>query len=52
MAYEAFYKKDLDKALKYFKEGEALALKYPVKGEAEMELMLMNWIKNSIIERT
>lgn len=52
MAYEAFYEKDLDKALKYFKEGEALALKYPVKGEAEMELMLMNWIKNSIIERT
>lgn len=52
MAYKAFYEKDLDKALKYFKEGEALALKYPVKGEAEMELMLMNWIKNSIIERT
>jgi len=52
MAYEAFYEKDLDKALEYFKEGEVLALKYPVKGEAEMELMLTNWIKNSIIERT
>ncbi|MEG0306391.1 MAG: hypothetical protein RR636_00525 [Clostridium sp.] len=45
MAYEAFYTKDRTKALKCYKEGEELAKKYPVKGEADMELMIMNWIK-------
>ncbi|MEG0132569.1 MAG: hypothetical protein RR891_05650 [Clostridium sp.] len=45
MAYEAFYTKDMTKALKCYKEGEELAKKYPVKGEADMELMIMNWIK-------
>ena len=45
MAYEAFYNKDKEKALKYYQELKSLAQKYPVKGEADMELMLGEYIK-------
>ncbi|NLJ97781.1 MAG: hypothetical protein GX320_00705 [Tissierellia bacterium] len=44
MAYEGFYNKRKDKASKYYKELKGLAKKYPIKGEAEMELMLGDWI--------
>ncbi len=44
MAYEAFYNNN-EKALGYYEEAIKLSEKYPVKGDAEMELMLVNWIK-------
>lgn len=44
MAYEAFYNNNKEKALEYYEELKASAREYPVKGEAEMELMLANWI--------
>jgi len=45
MAYEAFYNNNNEKALGYYEEAIKLSEKYPVKGDAEMELMLVNWIK-------
>ena len=45
MAYEGFYNEDNNKALKYYDDGKQLAEIYPVKGEADMELMIMEWIK-------
>jgi hypothetical protein len=48
MAYEGFYNEDKVKALKYYEETKKLANKYPSKGEAEMELMLVEWIKMKI----
>ena len=48
MAYEAFYNKDKIKALKYYEEAKQLAKSYPVKGEADMELMLVDWIKSNL----
>ncbi len=48
MAYEAFYNKDEKAALKYYEQIKQLAPKYAVKGEAEMELMIANWIKDQI----
>ncbi|MBU3111914.1 site-2 protease family protein [Clostridium lacusfryxellense] len=48
MAYEGFYNKDKIKALKYYEETKQLAKSYPVKGEADMELMLVDWIKENL----
>ncbi len=48
MAYEAFYNEDKAKALEYYKELKKLYESYPVKGEADMELMLADWIKDKI----
>lgn len=45
MAYETFYNNNNEKALGYYEEAIKLSEKYPVKGDAEMELMLVNWIK-------
>lgn len=45
MAYEAFYNQDKEKALDRYKELRYLYDNYPVKGEADMELMLADWIK-------
>ncbi|WP_346930774.1 hypothetical protein, partial [Clostridium sp.] len=45
MAYEIFYNNNKQKALSYYEEAIKLSRKYPVKGDADMELMLVNWIK-------
>lgn len=45
MAYEGLYKKDKEKSLKYLNELKDLAENYPLKGEAEMELMLGDFLK-------
>jgi hypothetical protein len=45
MAYEGFYNEDKEKALKYYEETKKLAKNCPSKGEADMELMLTEWIK-------
>lgn len=46
MAYEAFYNEDKDKALKRYEEGKKMVRKYPIKGETDMELMLLQWLKD------
>lgn len=46
MAYEVFYNKDKEKALKRHEEAKKLAEKYPIKGDADSELMIMEWIKD------
>ena len=48
MAYETFYNDDKHKAMEYYKKIYKLADKYPIKGEADMELMLADWIKEKI----
>lgn len=48
MAYEGFYNEDKDKVLKYYEDTKQLAKEYPVKGEADMELMLVEWIKERL----
>lgn len=48
MAYEAFYNEDKEKALEYYKEIVDLYNDYPIKGEADMELMLGDWIKDRV----
>lgn len=50
MAYEAFYNKDRDKALKHYEELKDLTKTYPIKGEADMELMLGQYIKEKMEE--
>ncbi|MGH4117478.1 site-2 protease family protein [Clostridium sp.] len=50
MAYEGFYNDDNEKALKYYEEAKKLAKKCPSKGEADMELMLTEWIKKALSE--
>ncbi len=51
MAYEAFYNEDKDKALKYYKELEKLHKSNPIKGDADMELMIGDWIREKIDEK-
>lgn len=48
MAYEALYNRDKAKAQKYYQELKNLYNNYPVKGEADMELMIADWIKDSL----
>ena len=48
MAYQAFYNKDRQKALNYYKELKPLAQNYPVKAEADMELMLGEYIREKM----
>jgi hypothetical protein len=48
MAYEGFYNKDQGKALEYYNSAKSLAEKYPIKGEAESELMIMEWIEQKL----
>ncbi|MGH4122820.1 MAG: site-2 protease family protein [Clostridium sp.] len=48
MAYEGFYNEDKNKALEYYEDTKRLAKKYPVKGEADMELMIVEWIKGNL----
>lgn len=44
LAYEAFYNKDLKKAEEQYKLLIKMYDTYPNKGEAEMELMLADWV--------
>lgn len=48
MAYEGFYNKDKNQALKYYEDIRKLAEEYPIKGDADMELMISNWIKERL----
>lgn len=48
MAYEFFYNNNKEKALNYYEDTIKLSKKYPVKGDADMELMLVNWIKETM----
>jgi len=48
MAYEVFYNNDKEKAVNYYEDARRLAVKYPIKGEADMELMLVNWVKETM----
>ena len=48
MGYEIFYNKDREKAINYYEDTRKLAMKYPVKGEADMELMLVNWMMKTM----
>lgn len=48
MAYEAFYNENKDLAIKHYDELKDLANNYPIKGEADMELMLANWIRERL----
>ena len=48
MAYEGFYNEDKSKALKYYEDTKQLCKKYPVKGDADMELMIVEWIKEKL----
>lgn len=50
MAYEAFYNEDKTKALEYYEKLKSLYNNFPNKGEAEMELMLADYIKDRIID--
>ena len=50
MAYEAFYNEDKAKALEHYKDLKKLHKSYPVKGEADMELMLADWMKEKITQ--
>ena len=48
MAYEGFYNEDKNRALKYYEDTKHLAKEYPIKGEADMELMLIDWVKEKL----
>jgi hypothetical protein len=48
MAYEGFYNKNLGKAMEHYKSAKSLAKKYPIKGDAESELMIMEWIEQKL----
>lgn len=47
MSYELLFNRDEEKAMELYEQGKALAKSYPIKGEIEMELMLMDYL-NSI----
>ncbi|MDR7857400.1 MAG: hypothetical protein RIN63_12490 [Tissierella sp.] len=48
MAYEYFYNENSDHALKHYEDLKKLSNSYPIRGEADMELMLGSWIKERI----
>ena len=48
MSYEGFYNEDKNKALEHYEAAKVLAGKYPIKGEADAELMIMDWIKERL----
>ena len=48
MAYEGFYNEDKNKALRYYEDTKQLAKKYPVKGDSDMELMIVEWIREKL----
>lgn len=44
MTYEAYYNRDINMALKQYENIKDLASKYAIKGEADMELMISDWV--------
>lgn len=48
MAYELF-NNNKEKAIKYYEDAIKLSKKHPVKGDADMELMLVNWIMDILM---
>ncbi len=48
MAYEGLYKEDKEKALAYYEEVKEMMKTYPNKAEAEMELMLADYVKDKM----
>ncbi len=44
MAYEGLYNKDNELALDQYKDIKELASRYAIKGEADMELMISDWV--------
>lgn len=52
MAYEAFHQKNFRQAMEYYNQLLKTAAMYPVKAEAEMEVMLGDWIKEKMQTRT
>lgn len=52
LAYEAFYNRDTNLALKQYEKIKHLASKYAIKGEADMELMISDWIIEKMKTRT
>lgn len=48
MAYEWFQRRDADKAMESYRELVDMAERYPLQGEAEMERMLAEWLKDQI----
>lgn len=52
MSYELLFKRDINKARVIYEEGKALAKTYPIKGEIEMELMLMDYLNNININQS
>jgi len=48
MAYQAFYNDNKDRAIKHYKEIQEMADNYPIKGGAEMELMLAGNIRDML----
>ena len=48
MAYEGFYNEDIEKAREYHDELKDLYHHYPIKGEADMELMLGEYVKEKL----
>lgn len=51
MTYHGFYNNDMEAALEYYRDAKYTALKHPIKADCEMELMLMEWIKESLEKR-
>ena len=47
MAYEDFYNENKNKALNYYEDTKLIAKKDTVKGDADMELMIVEWIKEN-----
>jgi hypothetical protein len=48
MAYEGFYNENRSKALEHYEAAKKLAPKYPIKGEANTELLIMEWIRGRL----
>jgi folate-dependent tRNA-U54 methylase TrmFO/GidA len=48
MAYEDLYNEDKNKALEHYEAAKVLASKYPIKGEADTELRIMEWVKEKL----
>lgn len=52
MAYEAFHQKNHQQAMEYYNQLLKTAAMYPIKAEAEMEVMLGDWIEEKMQNRT
>lgn len=51
MAYEAIYNEDKKKALEHYNDLKRLYESYPNKGEADMEIMLADWVNVNFLTR-